>query len=246
MLLFKWGCGVGGHEGMLLGFQTSSQCLRPSSIVTCSGGGWGRNFRVCLSRCSPAPTVACSDVCPSVHLRARSWWPCSSGVWGALRRVGLSRAEQQGTRRHPPGSRLLACAVGTSTSRSGSQPLRTWGLFRPPMAVAFWGALCQIPLLRKAPSVGRSDPGPRPPTPHSCQARLAGGPSLFHHCGLRECPVSWLHLKAQGGSGLHCDWPLCPCLSLVRQGLCLLVFLPPHSGGSAGCDCHLAWRKSPY
>lgn len=98
------------------------------------------------------------------------------------------------------------------------------------------GALCQIPLPRKAPSMGRSDPGPRPPTPHSCQARLAGGPSLLHPCGLRECPVSWLHLKAsatQGGSGLHCDWPLCPCLSLVRQGLCLLVFLPPHSGGSA-------------
>lgn len=103
------------------------------------------------------------------------WSPCPSGSPGCPARCGARpcRTARDQAPPRPPGSRLLACAVGTSTSRSGGQPLRTWGLFRPPMAVALGGALCEIPRPRRDPSVGRSDPGPRPPTPHSCQARLA-------------------------------------------------------------------------
>lgn len=90
---------------------------------------------------------------PPMHLGARSRWPCSSS--GSLQCSVPCGALPSRTARDQvptPGSRLLAYAVGTLTSRSGSQPLRTWELFHPPMAVAF-GVLSARSLFPEKPQV---------------------------------------------------------------------------------------------
>lgn len=165
--LWSWG----GMRGCCWGSKPQASVPGPPALSHApEARGRPRSLRL---QVQPSPHGGVLDVARAHG--STFWSPCPSGSPGCPARCGARpcRTARDQALPRPPGSRLLACAVGTSTSRSGGQPLRTWGLFRPPMAVALGGALCEIPRPRRDPSVGRSDPGPRPPTPHSCQARLA-------------------------------------------------------------------------